>query len=152
MAITDADGREYARSVPWPNGMVLLEFTPKSGTTYTMKLIQRNGKELKKPLPPVSETGIILRPEKTAGGWNVQLLEAGPSNMDDDYTLEIRSPSFDRLSSEVIRPGEIIKLQSGDLEHGMNYLLLRNKQMEIIQIRPVFENKIAPCKIDPVLR
>jgi len=116
--IVDADGNQAAEFRSEHEGRGRFEFTPKAGTSYTLKIHEPAGITTEYPLPEVKDEGVVLTSAKdvTAGDAPVQLGLQGTEEGTYTVTLCKRETELASKTIELTDGAESFELDPGDAD------------------------------------
>ncbi len=138
--IIDDDKNVLAQFSTSANGLALIEFTPKNSIKYFLKLSFNDSSSILKPLPPVLKSGMILKSDFSNSRLKISLISNKKliNEANTEYNIEIKSENYEDLLSRSIQPNETIEIWNKLLAKGIVYIILKNKDNEIIDISSIF--------------
>ncbi len=148
--ILDNNKKELLSFMPYSNGLSLVEFKPESSEQYFLKLILNDSSFIIKQLPPITKNGMVLHSNYINSKLKISLISnTAPINSENiDYKIEIRSQNYKKLLIREIKQNGLIEIQENQLTSGIVYIVLKNKNDEIINISSKFIPKGQTKKIE----
>ncbi|RLD69414.1 MAG: hypothetical protein DRI95_00115 [Bacteroidetes bacterium] len=148
--ILDNHKNEIIKFTPSANGLALVEITPNSSVQYFLKLAFDDSSSILKPIPTVFKNGMVLRSSYTGSKLKIRLISntisSGGTKV--EYKVEIKSQNYKTLLIREIRSDEPLEIQGNQLTNGLVYILLKDKDDDIIYISSKFISKILTGEIE----
>jgi len=143
--ILDNNENIISEFTPYENGLALVNFTPESTSQYFLKLMFDNGDSIIKPLQPVIKNGMLFRSTHDDSTLNISLISNSvySDKLKTSYKVEIRSQNYNNLFVRNIKLNETIVIKNNQIPEGIIYVLLKNKNDEIIDVHSKFISKVT---------
>ena len=134
--ITDENKNKLVEFEPAKNGLAMVNFLPETTEQYFIQLNIDDGSVLLKPLPKVIRNGMFLRSDVIEKNLQISLIsnEIDKSSTGIGYSVEIKDHSNASIITRTIKPNEPIKISNNLLNKGLIYILLKNKDNELLDI------------------
>jgi hypothetical protein len=147
--LTDQKGDTVARFNPLKFGMGSFIFTPVAGNNYLVRILKKDGSIEKPLLPPIYQSGYVMRVARSAEGHLSVTVRASNEYVNlPVYLIAHDNRNIISAQAKFLRSGRAeFEISSDSLKEGMNFITLFNEERQPICERLWFIRPGPPLQI-----